>query len=170
MRKTSLLILALILSGVNGFRSSATAQSVATAATSKSSDLVLTGTVTKTYPVAASRSLRRWAVVVRVARVVSGEFSGATFTFTIHSPARAGLRVGRTYTIKATPTGAGYVVDEFALKEVPAGKAPSSEGDRILRRAFEQRSRKLQVEGEGIVERILPDDNDRSRHQRFIVE
>lgn len=45
-----------------------------------------------------------------------------------------------------------------------------SEGDQILRRAFEQRSSKLQVEGWGVVKRILSDDSDGSRHQRFILE
>ena len=47
---------------------------------------------------------------------------------------------------------------------------PQSESDSILRRAFEQRTSNLQVEGRGVVKRILPDDNDGSRHQRFILE
>jgi hypothetical protein len=46
----------------------------------------------------------------------------------------------------------------------------SSESDRILRRAFEQRTSNLQVEGRGVVKRILSDDNEGSRHQRFILE
>jgi hypothetical protein len=44
-----------------------------------------------------------------------------------------------------------------------------AESDRILRRAFEQHSEQLQVEGEGVVKRVLSDDNDGSRHQRFIL-
>jgi hypothetical protein len=36
-------------------------------------------------------------------------------------------------------------------------------------RAFEQRQSNVQVEGEGIVNRILPDDNVGSPHQRFVV-
>jgi Protein of unknown function (DUF3465) len=47
--------------------------------------------------------------------------------------------------------------------------ATASESDLILRRAFEQHSDKLQVEGEGIVKRVLSDDNDGSKHQRFIL-
>jgi hypothetical protein len=38
-----------------------------------------------------------------------------------------------------------------------------------VRAAFEQRRSDVQVEGRGIVERILSDDNDGSRHQRFIL-
>ena len=88
----------------------------------ESDELVLVGTVSKIYPVSAPRSQRRWAVVVTVDSVVSGEFSGATFTFTVHSPARAGLRVNGVYTIKATKVGEGYVVNELDLKEMPERK------------------------------------------------
>ena len=45
-----------------------------------------------------------------------------------------------------------------------------SESDRVLRRAFEQHTSNLQVEGRGVIRRMLPDDNDGSRHQRFILE
>jgi hypothetical protein len=44
-----------------------------------------------------------------------------------------------------------------------------SDGSEILRAAFEQRRSDVQVEGRGTVERVLPDDNDGSRHQRFIL-
>lgn len=46
----------------------------------------------------------------------------------------------------------------------------SSESDRTLRRAFDAQARNLQVEGRGVVKRILPDDNEGSRHQRFVLE
>lgn len=46
----------------------------------------------------------------------------------------------------------------------------ASESDQVLRRAFEEHTSNLQVEGRGLVKRILPDDNDGSRHQRFILE
>lgn len=46
----------------------------------------------------------------------------------------------------------------------------SSESDRILRRAFESQTSKLEVEGRGVVKRILSDDNEGSRHQRFVLE
>ena len=80
-------------------------------------DLVFIGTVRKIYPFSAPATLRRrWAVRAHVDRVVSGTFSGDTFTFTVHSPAQSGLRVGRAYTINATWTIEGYVVDESTLR------------------------------------------------------
>ena len=41
--------------------------------------------------------------------------------------------------------------------------------DEVLARAFEQHASNLQVEGQGIVRRVLSDDNDGSQHQRFVV-
>jgi hypothetical protein len=55
----------------------------------------------------------------------------------------------------------------------PAPAPPStrtlSGGDGALARAFEQRASNVQVEGQGVVRRVLSDDNDGSRHQRFVV-
>jgi len=75
-------------------------------------DLVFIGTVTKIYPAPSRHSRRNWAVVTRVDRVVSGAFSGKTFSFMVHSPAQMGLRVGRAYTLKATRSEGGYLVDD----------------------------------------------------------
>lgn len=47
---------------------------------------------------------------------------------------------------------------------------PLSESDEVFRIAFEQHTRNLPVEGAGVVKQILPDDNEGSRHQRFILE
>ena len=44
-----------------------------------------------------------------------------------------------------------------------------SDNDEVLARAFEQQTSNVQVEGQGVVNRVLSDDNDGSRHQRFIV-
>ncbi len=44
-----------------------------------------------------------------------------------------------------------------------------SASDEILARAFRQRTSNVQVEGQGVVRKVLLDDNDGSRHQRFIV-
>jgi hypothetical protein len=126
MRKTRVVILGLLLFGAYQLpsRSFGRAQSASSSAEPESHDLTLVGTVTKLYPVAAPRSRRRWAVVARVNSVMSGEFSGATFTFTVHSPAQAGLRVNRDYVIKATKTDGGYLVDEVALEEVRGRRKP----------------------------------------------
>lgn len=57
----------------------------------------------------------------------------------------------------------------------PASALPTStptlpSSDSQLDRAFEQRLSDLQVEGQGVVSRLLADDNQGDRHQRFIVE
>jgi hypothetical protein len=44
-----------------------------------------------------------------------------------------------------------------------------SDSDEAIARAFKQRTSNVQVEGQGVVRRLLSDDNDGSRHQRFIV-
>jgi hypothetical protein len=46
----------------------------------------------------------------------------------------------------------------------------TSGGDQPLTAAFEHHRSNVQVEGSGRVSRVLPDDNDGSRHQRFIVQ
>ena len=42
--------------------------------------------------------------------------------------------------------------------------------DNAIGRAFASRASNVQVEGEGTVTRVLPDDLDGSRHQRFIIQ
>lgn len=58
-----------------------------------------------------------------------------------------------------------------ACTSAPAinSEATDSRSDQRLAQAFDQRKRNLQVEGTGTVSQILSDDNDGSRHQRFIV-
>src|SRR5512138_3130136 len=46
----------------------------------------------------------------------------------------------------------------------------ASDSDQRLARAFAQRESNLQIGGTGTVRRLLSDDNDGSRHQRFIIE
>src|SRR5260370_38997713 len=65
-------------------------------------DLVFIATITKIYPFSAPATVRRrWAVRAHVDRVVSGTFSGDTFTFTVQGPAQSGFSVGRAYPINA---------------------------------------------------------------------
>lgn len=47
--------------------------------------------------------------------------------------------------------------------------APASSSDAEFANAYKNRTSKLQIEGQGTVVKILPDDNDGSQHQRFIV-
>jgi hypothetical protein len=49
-------------------------------------------------------------------------------------------------------------------------KGAVSESDQRLARAFDQRESDFQVEGKGTISRLLSDDNDGGRHQRFIVD
>ena len=59
--------------------------------------------------------------------------------------------------------------------QVPASAAESHDAtasarsDALLADAFEQERRGFQVEGSGRVVRLLPDDDNGSRHQRFIL-
>ncbi|MDA1086331.1 MAG: DUF3465 domain-containing protein [Verrucomicrobia bacterium] len=46
----------------------------------------------------------------------------------------------------------------------------SGHSDDALATAFEHRRSNLDVEAEGVVIKVLPDDNEGSRHQRFIVK
>ena len=50
-----------------------------------------------------------------------------------------------------------------------AGGASTVGADDPLAAAFADRRSNVQVEGSGVVDRVLPDDNDGSRHQRFIL-
>lgn len=56
----------------------------------------------------------------------------------------------------------------------PANLSPTTQPlsdatDQTLEHAYQTRARNYQVRGSGTVTRLLPDDNDGSRHQRFIV-
>ena len=45
----------------------------------------------------------------------------------------------------------------------------TDQSDNASARAFDERQSGVQTEGNGIVIKILPDDNDGSRHQRFVL-
>jgi len=45
----------------------------------------------------------------------------------------------------------------------------TNEGDALLSRAFTNRLSNIPVAGQGVVSRVLADDNDGTRHQRFIL-
>ena len=62
---------------------------------------------------------------------------------------------------------AQYAWNEAGLRETLA--PPATGGDAVLAAAFERRQSDLQVQGRGTVVKVLSDDNDGSRHQRFIL-
>ena len=72
--------------------------------------LVFEGTVTSITTI--NHPLKRWLITVKVTKVISGEFSGSTFQFAVHSPTLSGLKKGRSYTIEAVWKDHGYTVDE----------------------------------------------------------
>lgn len=62
------------------------------------------------------------------------------------------------------------VVISICVGLAACDRTPPGSGDTsAVAKAFEQHARDVQVEGEGVVSRILPDDNSGSPHQRFIV-
>ncbi len=84
-------------------------------------DLVFRGTVEniESSPLGARGAFLDWVVQMRVDAVVSGTFGGTRFEFRVHSPSRAGLRVGTTCTVTATWIGNGYRVDENQWRGAP---------------------------------------------------
>lgn len=64
---------------------------------------------------------------------------------------------------------AAYVAWE---RQEPPGVpvAVDQESDAAIGRAFRERTSGIQVSGQGVATKILADDNDGSRHQRFILE
>ncbi len=63
----------------------------------------------------------------------------------------------------------GYGQHDLPFPGAPTSAAAASDNDSVLANAFEKRASKTQVEGRGTVVKVLSDDNDGSRHQRFIV-
>lgn len=66
--------------------------------------------------------------------------------------------------------------DKLGLPSLDPASTPSTstplapDFEQVLAHAFENRISDLQITGEGRVDRTLADDNDGSRHQRFILE
>jgi hypothetical protein len=64
-----------------------------------------------------------------------------------------------------------YYINGHQLQPASPAATESHAADSTddLQRAFENQQSNAQVEGSGVVENVLSDDNDGSRHQRFIV-
>ncbi len=65
---------------------------------------------------------------------------------------------------------AAYFFIQSGDFSVPGLSEPTNGSEQLLEDAFENRRSNLQVKGQGIVIRILTDDLDGSRHQRFIIK
>jgi hypothetical protein len=61
----------------------------------------------------------------------------------------------------------GYIQYGPRLSQAPT--AGAAQTDSVLGNAYASQLSNVQVQDEGLVSRILPDDNDGSRHQRFII-
>jgi hypothetical protein len=53
---------------------------------------------------------------------------------------------------------------------IPGSQRADVGSNQVLTEAFENQRSNVQVQGSGTVKRILADDNDGSRHQRFLVQ
>ena len=67
----------------------------------------------------------------------------------------------------AIATYFGYVQQHPRFSEVPSGGAARS--DSVLANAFKNHTSNIQVQDRGLVAKVLADDNEGSRHQRFVV-
>ena len=76
-------------------------------------DLVFLGTVISLEPSAVNAPRLWWIVTTKVDQIMSGDFEGSIFQFTVHSPTKSRLEVGRQYEIRAARTAEGYRVDRF---------------------------------------------------------
>jgi hypothetical protein len=66
---------------------------------------------------------------------------------------------------------ANYVYTEPANENSSSISAQSSDkSDAIIASAFANHESNLQVSGQGVVTRLLPDDTNGSRHQKFIIK
>jgi hypothetical protein len=102
----------------------------ATAApSSKKKDFVFVGTVFLIEQIAAPDGIHNFRVSCSVDRVLSGQFVDPTFSFAVHSPARARLERGGVYEIEAKATANGYRVDEWRIRKRTdnAGTATAAE-------------------------------------------
>ena len=85
----------------------------ATIAPPRDRTLVLVGTV---FSITQGGSkLKPWVVTIEIQKVLRGQYPGSWFSFAVHSPARSGLKQGRSYTVKAVWKGdadGSYHVDE----------------------------------------------------------
>ena len=82
------------------------------------SNLVFVGTVTKIQSGVTNEPQKSFVVTATVDKIIHGQFVGSRFQFAVHSPALSGLHVGKQYTIRATRTANGYIVDDLRWRRL----------------------------------------------------
>ena len=68
----------------------------------------------ETAPLKNSRL--NWLVIVEPERVISGQFTGRSFSFRVHSPSKARLVVGKRFRIRAIMQNGYYSAKELDIK------------------------------------------------------
>lgn len=64
--------------------------------------------------------------------------------------------------------GYGYIREQGV--SIPSLSSSNTSSDSAIQAAYDNRQSDLQVQGEGVVKRVLPDDSEGSRHQKFILK
>ena len=80
-------------------------------------DLAFLGTVEKLEVSPLPHSTANWIVHCRVDQVLIGDLPSKTFFFTVHSPVKSGLEVGKQYKIEAKRTTDGYNDDQYQWRK-----------------------------------------------------
>jgi hypothetical protein len=84
----------------------------------KDEEFALQGTVIELRPMRGKHPHQKWLVVLRIESVVSGAFSGDTFSFNIHSPVKSRISTGGRYLLHATKTTTG----DYLIRKIEPGK------------------------------------------------
>ena len=92
---------------------------------------------------------------------------GATVAVVVVVAALALLAVGSGWFAPGPP--AAIATSSPAVVGSDATRSPGGTSQDPVRVLFEQRRSGVEVQGTGVVSRILPDDDDGSRHQKFIL-
>jgi beta-lactam-binding protein with PASTA domain len=105
----------------------------------------------------AKERLKAAGFKVKIVRAGSSEEPG---TVIAQKPSRGKASPGSTITITVSTSGASGQA---------SGDSASGGSDEAAARAFEQHKSGIQLKGEGTVTKVLADDSDGGRHQRFIL-
>lgn len=80
------------------------------------------------------------------------------------------LAIAVVYTALQYPSSGVAQLPKQAVAEVAEKVTDQLPAEQAIRAAFEGKVSDLQVQGQGTVTKVLPDDNNGARHQRFILQ